>query len=313
MAVFTSVSLEELNNWLTQFSLGQASRIVGIDSGIENSNFFITTEKGEYVLTLFEVLHFDQLPFYLELMRHLAQGGIWVPEPVPNHDGALHAWLNHKPAAIVGKLSGKSIVQPTTKHCQQVGDMLARMHLVGQDFSLKQNHLRGLNWWKKTAPQVIPYLDLSQQQLLTTELAYQDHFAQSSLYQNLPTGPIHADLFRNNVMFKAEQLTGFFDFYFAGVDTWLFDIAVTINDWCVHYDTGELDTTRAEAFLEAYQTIRPFTPAEKTAWPTLLRAAALRFWISRLFDFFQPRKAHTLTPHDPGYFEHILQKRRIHL
>ena len=310
MAVFTPVSLADLNAWLPQFTLGHAHSIEGISSGIENSNFFITTDSGEFVLTIFEILNFEQLPFYLHLMNHLAQHGILVPAPVVNILGQFVAPLHGKPAAIVNKLIGNSQMAPAPLHCAEVGRMLAQMHVQGQDFHLHQENLRGLSWWTETTPKVWNYLNKNQQHLLSTELQHQQTFATSPLYQQLPRGPIHADLFRNNVMFNEDKLTGFFDFYFAGWDVLLFDLAVTVNDWCINLANGEIDNARLTSLLNAYQQIRPLSAEEQSAWKTMLRGAALRFWLSRLFDFYQPRKAHSLTPHDPIHFERILRKRR---
>lgn len=309
MAVFTPVTLTDLSAWLTQFPLGHAHSIRGISSGIENSNFFITTDAGEFVLTIFENLTFEQLPFYLHLMDHLAQRGILVPAPVANLAGQLVTELRGKPAAIVSKLTGDCQLNPQPVHCTEVGAMLAKMHLAGQDYLLPQDNLRGLNWWTKTAALVWEYLDAAQQQLLTNELSLQQQFAASPAYSTLPRGPVHADLFRNNVMFDGDKLTGFFDFYFAGWDTWLFDLAVTVNDWCIDLSSGELDPARTQALLTAYGQIRSLSQQEQTVWQTMLRGAALRFWLSRLFDFHQPRLAHMLTPHDPAHFERILRKR----
>jgi len=309
MAVFTPVSLDDLTEWLASFKLGQPLALKGIASGIENSNFFLTTEAGEFVLTVFEKLTFEQLPFYLELMRHLAEHGVLVPAPVANrHGDILHA-LHGKPAAIVTKLEGTSQMAPQPAHCAAVGAMLAKMHLAGQSFPLQQPNLRGLDWWHATAPAVLPHLPEAGQHLLRAEIHFQEAFAASASYHQLPRGPIHADLFRNNVMFVGERLTGLFDFYFAGCDTWLFDVAVTVNDWCIDLATGALDTPRASALLAAYHAVRPFTAGEKTAWQPLLRAGALRFWLSRLYDFYLPREAEMLTPHDPTHFERILRQR----
>lgn len=309
MAVFTPVSLDELSSWITQFPLGRAHAIRGIESGIENSNFFIETESGEFVLTIFENLSFEELPFYLELMRHLAQRGILVPLPIANQDGNIINELHGKPAAIVSKLEGSWIVHPEPRHCAEVGSMLAKMHLAAQDFPMYQPNLRSLPWWSENAPAVLPYLDDDKQTLLRDELAFQEAFFQSETYQQLTSGPVHADLFRNNVMFENNHLAGFFDFYFAGCDTWLFDIAVTVNDWCIDLDTGEFDLPRLEAMLAAYHAIRPFTEAEKISWQPMLRAAALRFWLSRLYDYHMPRDAAMLTPHNPVHFERILRLR----
>ena len=312
MAVFTSVSMADLETWIVQYPLGQAKSIRGISSGIENSNFFLATEAGEFVLTIFENLSFEQLPFYLELMRHLAERGVLVPAPVATVDGKILNSLHGKPAAIVSKLEGSSQMVPQTVHCAEVGAMLAKMHLAAADFSIRQPNLRGLDWWVETAPQVMPFLSASCAQLLGDEIVFQQALAASADYPHLPSGPIHADLFRNNVMFVGERLTGFFDFYFAGCDTWLFDVAVCVNDWCIDLETGELDDLRVHAMLAAYHAVRPFTAAEQAAWHGMLRAGALRFWLSRLYDLHMPRDAEMLTPHDPTHFERILRVRIAH-
>lgn len=312
MAVFTPVSLDDLIEWIKPFALGKVLAIKGISAGIENSNFFITTEAGEYVLTIFENLNFEQLPFYLHLMRHLAQRGVLVPAPIPNQRGDILHSLHGKPAAIVTKLEGDWQAMPQAVHCAAVGKMLAQMHLAGRDFPMHQPNLRSISWWNATTPLVLPYISEPNQHLLQAEMHFQQAFFGSQVYQHLPQGPIHADLFRNNVMFKGEQLTGFFDFYFAGCDTWIFDIAVTVNDWCIDLASGCLDPARVQALLDAYQSVRPFLAAEHSAWVPMLRAAALRFWISRLYDFHLPRAAEMLTPHDPAHFERILRERVAH-
>jgi homoserine kinase type II len=309
MAVFTSVTLDDLSQWITQFPLGKALALQGISSGIENSNFFLTTERGEFVLTIFENLDFEQLPFYVQLMRHLAERGVPVPAPVPNESGDLVVALHGKPAAIVSKLDGASQMDPQPVHCAEVGAMLARMHLAGRDFPLRQPNLRGLDWWSATVPKVLPCLDPGKAALLSSELAFQREFAAGPVYAQLAQGPVHADLFRNNVMFVGERLSGCFDFYFAGWDSWLFDIAVTVNDWCIDLATGRLDEDRVRALTRAYHAARPFTGAETEAWPAMLRAAALRFWLSRLYDLHRPREAEMLTPHDPTHFERVLRER----
>lgn len=309
MAVFTPVSLDDLTDWMPQFNLGKPLAIKGISSGIENTNFFLTTETGEYVLTIFEKLTFAQLPFYLHLMRHLAERGVLVPAPVANHAGEILHSLHGKPASIVTKLEGSSQLDPRPVHCAAVGAMLAKMHLAGRDFGIRQPNLRGLDWWRMTTPTVLPYLSESNQHLLRAELHAQEAFAASATYRELPNGPVHADLFRNNVMFEGERLTGFFDFYFAGCDTWIFDVAVTVNDWCIDLDTGALDAARVRALLDAYHAVRPFGAAEQEAWRPMLQAGALRFWLSRLYDFHLPREAEMLTPHDPTHFERILRQR----
>jgi homoserine kinase type II len=321
MAVFTEVSESSAKELLTQLKLGELVELKGIQGGIENTNYFLTSTGGPYVLTLFERLTHEQLPFYLYLMKHLAQGGIPVPDPVSNQDGDILLTLEGKPAAVVNRLRGQSELNPTTAHCAAVGNMLARMHLAGRDFNRQQHNLRGLPWWNHTVPVVLPFLKPAQATLIQTELAYQNHIAASSAYTALPRGPIHADLFRDNVMFagsaEAPELSGFFDFYFAGVDTWLFDVAVCLNDWCTHHakdkqTDGTHDAAKAQAFIAAYQAVRPFTPAERQLLNPMLRAGALRFWTSRLWDFHLPREASMLQPHDPTHFERVLRQRVAH-
>lgn len=316
MAVFTEVSFDEASKLLQDLKLGQLQELRGIQSGIENTNYFATTDQGEYVLTLFERLTFEQLPFYLHLMKHLALQGIPVPDPAANADGDILHRLKDKPAAVVNRLRGGHELRPTASHCAAVGAMLARMHLAGRDYARRQPNLRGLPWWNETVPLVLPHINADQAALLRGELAYQNHVAASAAYTALPRGPIHADLFRDNVMFDgpadAPELSGFFDFYFAGVDTWLFDLAVCLNDWCIDLATGETDLERSAAFVQAYASVRPLTAAERQLLPAMLRAGALRFWISRLWDFHLPREASMLQPHDPTHFERVLRQRVLH-
>ena len=309
MAVFTPVTQEQAALLMSQLGLGELTDLRGIEGGIENTNYFATTDLGEYVLTLFERLNHEQLPFYLFLMKHLAEKGIPVPNPAANRDGDILHTLCDKPAAVVNRLLGKSQLAPDAVHCAEVGAMLARMHLAGEDYNRSQPNLRGLAWWNDTVPVVLPFLDEGQASLLQSELAYQNHIAQGAAYQALPKGPVHADLFRDNVMFEGEKLTGFFDFYFAGHDTWLFDLSVCMNDWCIDLNSGEHVPDRALAMLNAYQEVRPLRPAERQLLPAMLRAGALRFWISRLWDFYLPRDATMLKPHDPTHFERVLRAR----
>ena len=313
MAVFTEVSDKDARDLLRRMSLGSFKELRGIQGGIENTNYFLTTEEGEYVLTLFERLSFEQLPFYLHLMKHLAQAGIPVPDPqAETRSGDILLKVCGKPAAIVNKLAGKSQLAPQPVHCAAVGDMLARMHLAGQNYERQQPNLRGLPWWNETVPVVLPHLSEEAATLLRAELAYQNHVAASPSYAALPRGPVHADLFRDNAMFDGDKLTGFFDFYFAGVDTWSFDLAVCLNDWCIDHATGAHNAARAQAMLDAYQAVRPLTGAERELLNAQLRAGALRFWISRLWDFYLPREAAMLTPHDPTHFERVLTQRIAH-
>jgi homoserine kinase type II len=306
MAVFTEVPQAEAGALAHKLGLGEVRELRGIQGGIENTNYFLTTERGEYVLTLFERLTFEQLPFYLHLMKHLARRGIPVPEPQATPGSAT---ADDADGEILHKVCGKPELAPGAGHCAAVGDMLARMHLAGRDFSRQQPNLRGLAWWNETVPVVLPFVGEAQAALLKSELAFQNHIAGRSAYAALPCGPVHADLFRDNVMFEDGRLTGLFDFYFAGVDSWLFDIAVCLNDWCVDLATGAHDEERAHAFLRAYEAVRPLARAERELLPAMLRAGALRFWISRLWDFHLPREAAMLKPHDPADFERVLRQR----
>jgi homoserine kinase type II len=316
MAVFTEVSEAEAGALLRALNLGELRSLRGIQSGIENTNYFVTSAdvlgEREWVLTLFERLTFEQLPFYLQLMKHLAQHGIPVPDPAADRHGDILHTVCGKPAAVVNKLQGRHELSPGPQHCAAVGEMLARMHLAGRDYNRRQPNLRGLAWWNETVPVVLPYVTPEQAALLRGELAFQNHVAASSAYGALPRGAIHADLFRDNVMFDEGRLTGFFDFYFAGVDSWLFDIAVCLNDWAIDLATGAHDAERARAFLAAYGQVRPLSAAERQLLPAMLRAGALRFWISRLWDFHLPREASLLQPHDPSHFERVLRERVRH-
>jgi homoserine kinase type II len=313
MAVYTEVGFAEADALCQRLGLGALTDLQGIHSGIENTNYYATTVRGQWVLTLFERLDALQLPYYLRLMQHLAARGIPVPAPQPDAAGQLVHSVAGKPASVVTRLPGSHRLRPDAMHCHQVGQMLARMHRAGADFGLHQPHLRGLDWWAETAPHVLPHLDAAQAQLLTDELAFQQHLAASPAGQALPRGPIHADLFRDNVMFDdtagPDRLCGFFDFYFAGTDTFLFDLAVCLNDWCSDPASGALDEARATAFVLSYESARPLTTGEQRALPALLRAAALRFWISRLWDWHLPRSAALLSPKDPLHFERVLRAR----
>ncbi len=318
MAVFTEVAQSEAREFVSRLAVGTLTGFRGIQAGIENSNFFVDTEQDgvtrHWVLTIFERLSAEQLPFYLQLMRHLARRGIPVPEPQADASGALLHTLKGKPAALVNKLGGGHQLAPDADHCAQVGQMLARMHIAGLDFAPVQPNLRGLAWWLETVPLVQPHLSPEQRELIDSELAYQVQLAASPAHAGLPRGAIHADLFRDNVMFEAgerghERLSGFFDFYFAGVDALLFDLAVCLNDWCIDLDSGAMADERAQAFVAAYAAVRPLTSNERRLMPALLRGAALRFWLSRLWDLHLPRDASLLKAHDPTHFERVLRAR----
>jgi homoserine kinase type II len=339
MAVFTALERGDLESLLLHYDLGTLDHFEGISSGIENTNYFVWVngpladeQPEKLVLTLFERLSAEQLPFYLSLMRHLAQRGVACPAPFLTRQGTLFSFAKGKPAAFVRCLPGKDLAQPSITHCALVGEALARAHQAGADFVLHQPNLRGLSWWRQVVPLIVPYVSADQRALLEKELKDQEDFARSQEYGALPTGPVHADLFRDNVLFDHDPehggvvLGGFIDFYFAGVDTWLFDLAVVMNDWTLIGSDADLasagsalspeaqvpvrfDPARSKAILDAYVVSHQFCEAERRAWPWMLRAAAYRFWVSRLYDWFLSRPAQLLTPKDPSHFERILRTR----
>jgi homoserine kinase type II len=302
MAVFTSVSEAEFSAWLGDYSLGQLLELQGIASGIENTNYFVTTGNGRFVLTLFEILSADELPFYLNLMAHLARHGIPCPNPVANRANQFLGTLNGKPACIVSRLNGKSTTTPSNAQCAAIGAMLGQLHIAGQSFSQIMPNPRGTTWRAATAPQVRPFLDIRQVELLDSEVAL--HAQQN--WASLPQGVIHADLFRDNVLLEENRIGGLIDFYFACSDVLLYDVAITVNDWCTNSD-GRLDAAKVQSLLRAYHAVRPLLDSEHRAWPLLLRGAALRFWLSRLFDMHLPRDGELIHAHDPRRFERILK------
>ena len=304
MSVYTSVSSEQLTAWLQHYSLGKLLDLKGIASGITNTNYFVTTESGRYVLTLFERNSADELPYFLDLMAHLADHGIPCPHPVANDAGQYLGELHGKPAALVSCLRGGSLETPEVVHCAAMGRVLARMHLAGQSFDATMENPRGPHWWKVTAEFVLPFMDAADQAMLKDEIAHQVEFRSC----DLPRGVIHGDMFRDNVLFDGVELTGLIDFYYACNDVLAYDLAITVNDWCVD-EEGALDEKRLRAMLAAYHAERPLTSAEHEAWPTLLRAAALRFWLSRLYDLHHPREGEITHAKDPGHFRRILADR----
>jgi len=307
MSVYTPVSESELAEWLRSYSVGGLVALEPVAAGIENTNYFVTTAQGRYVLTLFERLPAAELPFYLGLMAHLARHGIPCPAPIADLSDRYLSSLNGKPAALVTRLGGRSVEHPGTSECAELGALLARMHLAGRSYAEYLDNPRGPRWWRAAAREVRPYLDPGRQALLDEELRFQ------SLYRfpDLPRGPVHADLFRDNALFEGGRISGVIDFYFAGVDCLLFDLAVCVNDWClvdVERDRN-LDLARTRAMLQAYAALRPFTALERGAWPVMLRAAALRFWLSRLRDLHLPRPGMLVHAHDPEHFREILALR----
>ena len=307
MSVFTPVSEDQLAGWLKNYSVGAPTLLEPIAAGIENTNYFVTTSQGRYVLTLFERLPAAELPFYLELMVHLARHGIPCPAPIADLDDRYLSGLNGKPAALVTRLEGASIDNPGAAECAELGGLLARMHLAARSYGGYLENPRGPKWWRSAAAEVRPFLDAPRAALLDEEMRFQAQHR----FHDLPRGAVHADLFRDNAFFRDGRVSGVFDFYFAGVDCFVYDLAVCVNDWCLADPERDrrLDAPRTRALLDAYAAVRPLQPAERAAWPVMLRAAALRFWLSRLHDKHLPRSGELVKVHDPEHFRDILALR----
>ena len=307
LSVYTQVTQAELSDWLGNYSVGALASIEPIKAGIENTNYFVTTSQGRYVLTLFERLPAEELPFYLQLMAHLARHGIPCPAPIADLSDQYLQRLKGKPATLVTRLPGTSIEHPGAAECRELGMLLGRMHLAGRSYGGYLENPRGPKWWRIAGQETGPFLEKSRLELLQSEILYQSQHR----FPDLPRGPVHADLFRDNALFDGGRISGVFDFYFAGVDCLLYDLAVCANDWCLADPARDrrLDEERARALLGAYHAVRPFSALEREAWPAMLRAAALRFWLSRLHDFHLPRLGMLVHAHDPEHFRQVLELR----
>jgi homoserine kinase type II len=306
MSVYTPVTAEELDAWLTRYTVAGVTELQPIASGIENTNYFVTTVTGRYVLTLYERLPTAELPFYLNLMAHLAKAGVEVPAPQPDRTGALFSLLNGKPASLVTRIDGQPVDVPSPQHCMAVGAALARLHVASMTYRARLSNRRGPVWWRQAARAVKPFLSADQVALLDAELKFQTGFGRVKL----PKGAIHGDLFCDNVLFRDGRVAGIIDFGFAATDFFAYDLAITVNDWCVDDTRSKaVDAERAEGLVTAYDAVRPLTVDERAAWPALLRAAGLRFWLSRLYDLHLPRPGELTHAHDPQHFERILRDR----
>lgn len=309
MSVFTSVSVQQLQVWLQDYAIGELVDLKGISSGVTNTNYFVTTSQDKYVLTLFEHNALAELPYFIDLMSHLAAHGIPCPRPITDKNGVGLHMLNGKPAALVSCLNGRDITAPSVTQCAAVGTVLAQMHIAGLSFEKQYPqhqsiNQRGADWRVRTAARVMSHLPIEDQQMLQETLAFQAEFDA----EPLPMGVIHADLFRDNVLFDGDNVGGLIDFYYACHGVLGYDLAIAVNDWCVHAD-GSLDAQRSEAMLQAYQAVRSFNAAELSAWSGLLRIAALRFWLSRLHDQIFPQAGELTHAKDPNHFKNILQQR----
>jgi len=304
MSVYTIVELEQLEDFLCHYNLGKLVTYQGISAGIENTNYFVTTSAGEFVLTLFEYLQPEELHYFLELTSYFADRAVPCAHPIADKNGQYLRKLNDKPAALVEKLRGQDIQDATINQCYALGKVLGHLHTISPNFQGYRANQRGPHWWKITSQRVLPFLEADKAQLLKNELIFQ------AQYKNLdlPNGVIHADLFRDNALFEGDVVSGIIDFYYACNDILLYDVAVVVNDWCSQVD-GELDTNRLNALLDGYTQKRQITEQEKKAWHVMLRAAALRFWLSRLQDLHFPRLGEITHIKDPDVFQRILVSR----
>jgi homoserine kinase type II len=305
LSVFTKVSHAELIEFLKQYPLGELIGFQGIGEGVENTNYFVDTSDGRWVLTLFERLNYDDLPFFLGLMDHLASRGFPSAMPAHTHQGDNLTRLNGKPAALVRRLSGQSVLFPSLSHCQAVGRILGDLHVTAAAYAGHCANPRGVEWRARTGAALMPKVDEASGKLIH-EMLMED--AQTP-WSSLPQGVIHADLFKDNVLFVEERLTGIIDFYYACNDAWLYDLAVTVNDWCTETD-GRLNAMRYHVLVDGYRSRRELERNEHEAWPAVLRSAALRFWLSRLYDWHLPRDGDVVHVKNPDQYRRILEHHR---
>ncbi len=298
MAVYTEVSDEALNAFIAAYDVGDVVSFKGIAEGVENSNFLLRTTKAQFILTLYEKrVQAGDLPFFVGLMEHLADRGVTCPQPVRDKAGAALGTLADRPAAIVTFLDGIWIRRPNVRHCAEVGDALARMHLAGADFPLRRPNALSLDGWpplfhaaEASADSVAPQL----REESAAELA----FLTAHWPTGLPGGVIHADLFNDNVFFLGEKLSGLIDFYFACNDAFAYDLAICLSAWCFEPD-NTFTVSKGQAMLSAYERIRRLDAAEVAALPILARGAALRFMLTRLVDWLNVPPGAKVAPKNP--------------
>lgn len=306
MSVYTEVGRDDLIAFLDDYAVGELVAYQGISEGIENTNYFVTTREGEFVLTLFEQHDFGELAYFLDVMTFFYQHGIPSAHPAADRDGHFLKKLCGRPAALVLRLDGRGVHDVASENqCREIGSVLAQMHLAGREFHSRRASERGPEWRRKTAEQLLDRLTTEQAALLRNELAFQSGYA--SL--DLPWGVTHSDLFRDNALFDGDELRGIIDFYYACDEYLLYDLAVAVNDWCVDA-SGQIDASRYHALLRAYCARRPLTEAEQANWNLVLRAAALRFWLSRLQDQLFPREGELTQIKNPDAFLRILRQHR---
>lgn len=301
MAVYTPIDTAQLQEFLEKYDLGELQKFKGISAGIENTNYFVDTSKGRFVLTIFEQHSAQELEYFISLMGFMARNGVPTALPYEDKTGVIIQSLANKPAAIVERLSGKTYERPNLKQMEQAAKYLAKFHQIGFGFGLYRANDRDLNWANNIVATIADLLPPDEQVLMGSELAFQE----SIDWSDLPQSVMHADLFCDNVMFDGDELTGIIDLYYACHGACIYDFAVMVNDWCRTED-NKLDQQKVDICWQAYQTERVFTLAENQAWLPALRMAALRFWLSRSKDKLQPREGEITFIKDPQVFKDLL-------
>ena len=301
MSVYTHVSDAEISALLAEYDLGSFVSLHGIAQGITNSNYFLDTTSGRFVLTVFEALRAEELPFFLSLTQHLSHHDVACPTPIVRKDGRLASSIANKPACIVSRLKGGDTGWPTPTQCFNTGAMLAKMHVAGLSFPEKMANPRFTDWWTNAAVQLLPLLDSRDGGLLQSEI----EFLANHPDPHLPSGSIHADLFKDNVLLDNEAVAGFIDFYYACNGSFVYDLAIAVNDWARTAD-NLIDTQLADAFIQGYESIRPLSDEERDYLPTAQRAGSIRFWVSRLLDYHFPQEGEMTFVKDPNAFRDLL-------
>ncbi len=302
MSVYTTIAQQDLEHFLGNYAVGAPTTFTGISEGVENTNYFVDTSSGQrFVLTIFEHHNFVEMQYFLGLMHHLADHGVPSANPVADKAGNYLRVLMDKPAALVERLAGDSICAATLAHCAQIGSALGKLHSAGLSYAAHQPNPRGMTWCTHTASRVLCKLSAADQTILNLEIGWQRQRRDA----DLPRGVVHADLFRDNALWHNDTLSGIIDFYYACDDILLYDVAVTVNDWCGNANYS-LDRDKTLALLAHYHQQRALQAREQSHWPTLLRAAALRFWLSRLQDWHFPRCGDKVLCKDPDAFRIIL-------
>lgn len=298
MAVYTDINEQELASFLKEYSIGKPVSYRGIAEGVENSNFMLHTDQGRFILTLYEKrVAKNDLPFFLELMQHLSKKVISCPQPVVRNDGTMIGELAGRPAAIVTFLDGIWMRKPAAVHCREVGKGLAAMHLAGLDFSMQRKNSLSIDAWR---PLWMKSRDRADElsQGITKDIDSELDYLEKHWNTDLPTGVIHADLFNDNVFFLNDKLSGFIDFYFACTDMLAYDLAICLNAWCFERDIS-YNLTKGQGMLKAYRSVRPLSDNEIAAIPLLARGAALRFFLTRLYDWFNTPANSLVVKKDP--------------